>query len=187
MRITVSSPYAEVCMDTSGTYALIKARTDTSKIYAPSQHTGHTHTLHVTYTIDKHILRARSTRKIYTIRTQFTSTLYACTIYMPNLWIKSTRPTYAYNLHARLTRYVTSYVLVWRVRILRFSSARMCYTLVLPLQSTRPTYAIRHVIRLILARTYYTSYFGTHVFIIESVPNSKLSSNFPENKNTRLL
>ena len=35
-RIPVSSPYIEVRMDTSGTYALIKARTDTSEIYAPT-------------------------------------------------------------------------------------------------------------------------------------------------------
>ena len=68
-----------------------------------------------------------------------------------------------------------------------YSLARTCYAPILRVQSTRPTYAIRHVIRLILARTYYTSYFGTHVFIIESVPNIKLSSVFHENKNNWLL
>ena len=83
VRIPVSSPYIEVPMDTSGPYALVKARTDTSGIYTPTRHTGHTHTLHVTYTIDKHSLRARFPRAIYTTRTRFTSTLYARTIYAP--------------------------------------------------------------------------------------------------------
>ena len=77
VRISVSSPYIEVRMDTSGPYALVKARTDTSGIYTPTRHTGHAHTLHVTYMIDKHSLRAQFTRSIYTIRTIFTSTLYA--------------------------------------------------------------------------------------------------------------
>ena len=76
--------------------------------------------------------------------------------------VQVTRPTYAYNLRARLLRTI--------------------YALVLRVQSTHPTYVIRHVISLSLARTYYTSLFGAHVFIIESVPNSKLSSLFPENK-----
>ena len=75
MRIPVSSPYIEVRVDTSGPYALVKARTDTSGIFTPTQHTGHIHTLHVTYTIDKHSLRARFPRAIYTTRTIFTSTL----------------------------------------------------------------------------------------------------------------
>ena len=141
MMIPVSSPYVEVRMDTSVTYALVKARTDTSGIYATTRHTCHTHTLHVTYTIDKHSLRALFTRTIYTIRTQFTSTLYARTSYAPDLRV----------------------------------------------QSTHPTYVIRHVIRLSLARTYYTSLFGAHVFIIESVPNSKLSSLFPEKKHSITL
>ena len=94
VRIPVSSPYIEVRMDTSGPYALVKARTDTSGIFTPTRHTGHTHTLHVTYTIDKHSLRARFPRAIYTTRTRFTSTLYARTIYAP---------TYAYNQCQRIT------------------------------------------------------------------------------------
>ena len=36
VRIPVSSPYIEVRMDTSGPYALIKTRTDTSGIYTPT-------------------------------------------------------------------------------------------------------------------------------------------------------
>ena len=36
VRIPVSSPYVEVSMDTSGTYALVKSRTDTSGIYTPT-------------------------------------------------------------------------------------------------------------------------------------------------------
>ena len=91
-------------MDTSGTYALIKARTDTSGIYAPTRHTGHTHTLHVTYTIDNHILRAQFTRPNYTICTRFTSTLYARTIYAPNLRVQYMCLNYVYNLRAHITR-----------------------------------------------------------------------------------
>ena len=64
VRIPVSSTYIEVRMDTSGPYALVKARTYTSGIYTLTQHTGHTHTLHVTYTIDKHSLRARFTHRV---------------------------------------------------------------------------------------------------------------------------
>ena len=102
VRIPVSLPYLEVRMDTSRTYALVKARTDTSGIYTPTRHTGHTHTLHGTYTVDKHSLRARFTRTIYMIRTQFTSTLYARTIYAPDLRVQSTCPNYVYNLRAHL-------------------------------------------------------------------------------------
>ena len=95
-------------MDTSGTYTLIKARTDTSGIYTPTRHTGHMHTLHVTYTIDKNSLRARFTRTIYAHNLHDTYTIYkhtyARTIYAPDLRVQSTRPTYAYNLRARLTR-----------------------------------------------------------------------------------
>ena len=125
VRIPVSSPYIEVRMDTSGPYALVKARKDTSGIYTPTRHTGHTHTLHVTYTIDKHSLRARFPRAIHTTRTRFTNTLYARTIYAPHLRVQSTRPNYVYNLRAQLTR--TIYVLVWRARIIRLSFARTCY------------------------------------------------------------
>ena len=141
-------------MDTSGPYTLVKSRTDTSGICTPTQHIGHTHTLHVTYMIDKHSLRARFPRAIYTTRTRFTSTLYARTIYAPHLRVQSTPPNYVYNLHAQLTR--TIYVLVWCARIIRLILAHTCYTLILCVQPTRPTYKIRHVIRLSLACTYYT-------------------------------
>ena len=92
--ILVSSPYIEVRMDTSGPYALVKERMDTSRICTPTRHTGYTHTLHVMYTIDKHSLRARFLRAIYMTRKIFTSTLYARTIYAP---------TYAYNQCQRIT------------------------------------------------------------------------------------
>ena len=151
VRILVSSLYIELRMDTSGPYALIKERINTSGIYTPTQHTGRTHTLHVTYTIDKHILRAQFTCAIYTIRKRFNSTLYECTIYAPNLHVQSMRPNYVYNLRAQLTR--TIYVLVWRAYIIRLSLARKSYALILCIQSTRPNYAIRHMIRLSLART----------------------------------
>ena len=94
VRIPVSSPYIEVRMDTSGPYTLVKARTDTSGICTPTRHTGHTHNLHFTYTIDQHSLRACFTRAIYTTCTKFTSTLYACTIYSPK---------YAYNQCQKIT------------------------------------------------------------------------------------
>ena len=152
--IPVSSPYIAVRMDTSGPYALVKARTDTSGIYTPARHTGHTHTLHVTYTIDKHSLRARFPRAIYTARTSFTITLYARTIHAPYIRVQSMLPNYVYNLRAQLTR--TIYVLVWRARIIRLSLAHTCYALISRIQPARPTYTIRHVIRLSLARTYYT-------------------------------
>ena len=104
VRIPVSSPYIEVRMDTSGTYALVKACTDTSRIYGPTLHTGHTHTLHVTYTIDKHSLCARFTRTVYTVCIRFTSTLYARTFYASNLHVQYMRLTYTNNLRARLMR-----------------------------------------------------------------------------------
>ena len=154
MRILVSSPYIEVRMDTSGPYALVKARTDTIGIYTPTQHTGHKHTLHVVFTIYKHNLPAWFPRAIYTTHTRFTKTLYARTIYSPHLRVQSTRPNYVYNLRAQLTRSI--YVLVWRARIIRLSLARTCYTLILCVQSTCLTYTIRPLIRLSLARTYYT-------------------------------
>ena len=137
-----------------------------SGICTSTRHTGHTHTLHVTYTIDKHSLRARFMRTIYTICTRFTKhTLraynlrpqYTRTIYALELRVQSTLPTYAYNLRLSLarTRYTynlcakltrTTFLLVWRARIIRCG----------------------------LARTY---------LLLQSVPNSKLSSLFPE-KNT---
>ena len=60
MKIPVSSPYFEVRMDTSGTYALVKAR----MIFPES---AHPHDTEVTHTI-------------YTSRTRLTSTVYARTI-----------------------------------------------------------------------------------------------------------
>ena len=67
---------------------------DISGICTPTQHTGHTHTLYVTYTIDQQSLRAYFTGPIYTTRTRFTSILYARTIYAP---------TYAHNKCQRIT------------------------------------------------------------------------------------
>ena len=124
MSIPISSPYIEVRMDTSGPYALVKTRIDTSGICTPRRHTGHAHNLH-----------ARFTRAIYTTCTKFISTLTRVQFTPPNtrtinarkLRVQPTRPTYAYNLHlslartcyaynlrAQLTR--TTYILVWRAR-----------------------------------------------------------------------
>ena len=143
MRIPVSSPYIEVCMDTSGTYAFVKAR----MIFPESAHTHDT----------------QVTRTLYTSRTRFTSTFYAptlCaqftrhvqdlqayfkrvqftppptrTINASKLCVQSTRPTYAYNLRLSLTRtrYAynlraqltrTIYILVWRSRTIQCGLAR---------------------------------------------------------------
>ena len=60
MRIPVSSPYFEVRMDTSGLYALVKART----IFPESAHPHDT----------------QVTRTLYISRTQLTSTVYARTL-----------------------------------------------------------------------------------------------------------
>ena len=127
MRIPVSSPYIEVRMNTFGPYALIKERTDTSGIYTPTRHTGHTHTLNVTYTIDQHSLQAYFTRPIYTTRTRFTKrTLRAYNLRPPptrtinasKLRVQSMRPTYAYNLRLSLAR--TCYAYNLRARPTRY-------------------------------------------------------------------
>ena len=75
------------------------------------------------------------------------------------LRVQPTRPTYAYNL--------------------RLSLARTRYAYNLRAQLTRTTYALvwrARIIRCGLAHAY---------LLLESVPNSKLSSLFPENKYTR--
>ena len=71
----------------------------------------------------------------------------------------------AYNLRVQPPR--TIYAPVLRVQstrptyvirhVIRLSLARTCYATVLHVQSIRPTYAIRHVIRLSLACMYFTS------------------------------
>ena len=94
VRIPVSSTYMEVRMNTSGPYALVKARKDNSGICTPTGHKGLTYTLHVTYTIDKHSLHTRFPCAIYTTRTISTSRIYARTIYAP---------TYVYNQCQRIT------------------------------------------------------------------------------------
>ena len=130
LRIRVSSHYIEVRMDTSGPYSLVKARTDTSGICASTQHTGHTHTLHSTYTIEKHSLRALFTRTIYNTRTRFTSTLSAHTIYAPtyvyNQCQRSTCKIYAPNLCRQPTSQFGAhilYVLVWSAYLTRTTYA----------------------------------------------------------------
>ena len=78
------------------------------------------------------------------------------TINARELRVQSTRPTYASNL--------------------RLSLARTRYSYNLRAQLTRTTYVLgwrARIIRCGLARTY---------LLLESVPNIKLSSLFPENK-----
>ena len=136
-------------MDTSGPYALVKARTDTSGIYTPKQNTDQKHTLHVMYKIDKHSLhtsfRAQFTRHIQDLHAHFTHVQFTPpptrTINASKLRVQSTCPTYVYNLCLSLARmYYTSYF-----------GAHMLHV-----QPTHSTYTIRHVIRLSLACTYYT-------------------------------
>ena len=165
MRIPVSLPYTEVRIDTSGPYALVKART----IFLESAHPHNTQVTHTLYTsrtrliskVYARTLRAQFKRHVqdlqaYFMRVQFTPPPTR-TINASELHVQSTRPTYAYNLRLSLacTRYAynlcaqltrTTYVLVWRARIIQCG----------------------------LARKY---------LLLESVPNSKLSSLFPE-KNT---
>ena len=129
LRIPVSSPYIEVCMDTSGPYALVKSRTDNSGICTPTQHTGHTQNLHVTYTIDNHSLRARFPHATCTTRTRFISTLYARTIYAP---------TYAYNQCQRIT--CTIYAPNLRVQPMSLFGVHVLYVLVWRAHDTRTTY-----------------------------------------------
>ena len=105
------------------------------------------------------------THTLYASRTRLTSVVYApdlhaqFTRYVQDLQshftrVKSTRLNYVYNIRAQLTH--TIYVLVWRARIIRLSLVRTSYTPILHVQSTRPTYAIRHVIRRSLVRILYT-------------------------------
>ena len=162
VRIPVSSPYIEVCMDTSGPYALVNACT----IFPESAHphdTQVTRTLYtsrtrLTSTVYARSLRAQFTRHIQDLQAYFTHVQFTPphkrTINVSKVRVQSMRPTYAYNLHLSLgrTRYVynlrdqitcRTYVLVWRACIIRFG----------------------------LACTY---------LLLESVPNCKLSSLFPE-------
>ena len=100
-----------------------KSTYDISRICTPTRHTGHTHTLHVTYTIDQNSLRAYFTCPIYTTRTRFTSILYArtiyaptyahnqcqqitCTIYAPNLRVQTTYQFGAHTLQLMPANYV---------------------------------------------------------------------------------
>ena len=115
VRIPVSSPYFEVRMDTSGSYALVKART----IFPESAHphdTQVTRTLYtsrtrLTSTVYAPTLRAQFTRNIQDLQAYFTRV--KCTpppthtINASKLRVQSTRPTYVYNLRLSLalTRY----------------------------------------------------------------------------------
>ena len=81
---------------------------------------------------------------------------------------------YVYNIRAQLT--LTNYVLVWRAHVTIDASK-------LRVQPTRLTYVYN--IGLSLARTYYTMWLARTNLLLESVPNSKLSSLFPENEYTR--
>ena len=135
VRIPVSSPYIEVRMDTSGTYALVKARI----IFPESAHPHDTQVTHTLYTS-----RTRLTSKVYTriLRAQFTRHVQDLQAYFTR--VQFTPP---------------------HMRTINASKLRV--------QSKRPTYAYN--LRLSLTRTY---------LLLESVPNSKLSSLFPENKYT---
>ena len=151
-------------MDTSGPYTLVKART----IFPASAHlpdTQVTRTLYtsrtrLTSTVYARTLRAQFTRHVQDLQAYFTRVQFTPspkrTINDSELCVQSTRPTYAYNL--------------------RLSLARTRYAYNLRAQLTRTTYVLVWRARIIqcgLARTY---------LLLEPVPNSKLSSLFPENK-----
>ena len=121
-------------MDTSGPYTLLKAPTDTSGICTPTQHTGHTHTLHVTYTIEKHSLCAVSTRNLHDTYKIYKHNLRTYNL-RPHLRVKSMPANYVYNIRAQLTR--TTYVSFWRARIIRLSLACTCYAYNLRARPTR--------------------------------------------------
>ena len=115
MRIPVSSPYFEVRMDTSGLYALVKART----IFPESAHphdtqvtlTLYTSRTQLTSTVYGPTLRAQFTRHVQDLQAYFTRVQFTPpptrTINASKLRVQSTRPTYAYNLRLSLahTRY----------------------------------------------------------------------------------
>ena len=116
MRIPVSSPYIEVHMDTSGPYALVKART----IFPGS---AHPHDTQVTRTLYTPCTRLNSTVYARTLRAQFPRhvqdykhTLRAYNL-RPHLRAQSMLANYVYNLRAQLTR--TTYVFVLRAHVTR--------------------------------------------------------------------
>ena len=132
-----------------------KSTYDISGICTPTRHTGHTHSLHITYTIDQHSLRAYFTRPIYTTCTIFTKRNLRAYNLRPHLRAQSMPENYVYNLRAQLTR--TTYILVWRAHVTIDASE-------LHVQPTCLTCACN--LHLSLTRTYYTMWFGAHVFII---------------------
>ena len=112
VRIPVSSPYIEVRMDTSGPYALVKARTDTSGICTPKHNTEVTRTLYMsrtqfTSTVYAPGLRTQFTRHVQDLQAHFMLVQFTPpptrTINARKLCVQSTRPTYAYNLRLSLT------------------------------------------------------------------------------------
>ena len=112
MRIPVSSTYFEVCMNTSGSYTLVKAHT----IFPESAHphdTQVTRTLYtsrtqLTSTVYARTLRAQFTRHVQDLQAYFTRVQFTHpptrTINARKLCVQSTRPTYAYNLRLSLAR-----------------------------------------------------------------------------------
>ena len=123
-------------MDTSGPYALVKARTTFPESAHPHE-TQVTRTLYMsltrlTSTVYAPNLRSQFTRHVQDLQAQFTRLQFTPpptrTINARKLYVQSTRPTYTYNLRLSLacTRYTynlraqlthTTYVLVWRARI----------------------------------------------------------------------
>ena len=117
----------------------------------------------LTSTVYAPTLHAQFTQHVQYLQAYFTRVQFTPpptrTINASKLRVQSTRPTYVYNL--------------------RLSLAHTRYVYNLRAQLTRTTYVLVWLARFIrcgLARTY---------LLLESVPNSKLSSLFPENKYTR--
>ena len=123
MRIPVSSPYFEVRMDTSASYALVKVRT----IFPESAHPHNTQVTRTLYTsltrltsiVYAPTLRAQFTRHVQYLQVYFTKrTIYAptyahnqcqqitCTIYAPNLRVQTTYQFGAHMLQLMPANYV---------------------------------------------------------------------------------
>ena len=142
---------------TYGYFRTVRTRKSTYG-YFRNLHTHTTHRSHAHFTSPVHDLQAQFTRPASARNLHDTYNIYKHILrsynLLPQLRAQSTPANYVYSLHTQLTR--TIYVLVWRARIILISLACTCYVLILRVPPTRPTYTIRHVIRLSLARTYYT-------------------------------
>ena len=112
VRIPVSSPYFEVLIDTSGSYALVKARTILRESAHPHDtqvtRTLYTSRTRLTSTFYAPTLSVQFTRHVHDLQAYFTrvqfTPLPTRTINVRKIYVQSTRPTYVYNLRLSLAR-----------------------------------------------------------------------------------